>query len=488
MNSTGTVSRRAFLASAPVLAGLARPSAPGMAALRREIVESPVGVALHRARVFTRVFRANEDKPWIERKAMAMREYFRTVPLYRREHDRIAGSITETPGAMPLIVEVGIGENSIYTGENPKRKGYFKGQVPAEIWDYWLERNLWGRFRAANPGAQAPRGPDAGANYKFICNQGHLSPSYGELLRVGIGGLIKKVAARRSGEKDPEKLAFLNAADHSLEGLREWARRYGEFLGRQAALRDDARLAAELREMSDIAWKVSEEPPATFREALQLIWFAHQAVHIEGHGYSCTPDHIDQLLYPYYAADRKAGRIDDRETLALCENLVLKMYDNTFWGPEHHLTQGLCLGGSTPEGKDLANRLSWLFLEGGTNLALPEPLIWIRWHKNIDQEFFDFALSRIARHTCFPLMWNDEAVPAGLMELGVSREDACNYIAVGCNELAIPGQFYFNPAAHVNYLGSIQKALESAAPAFDGFAAAFGKQLRASIRTRSLTA
>ena len=66
---------------------------------------------------------------------------------------------------------------------------------------------------------------------------------------------------------------------------------------------------------------------------MQLIWFAHQAIHIEGHGYSCTPDHIDQLLLPFYEADQKAGRLDDAEALALCENFVLKMYDNTFWGP-----------------------------------------------------------------------------------------------------------------------------------------------------------
>ena len=48
-------------------------------------------VALHRARVFTRVFQANEDKPWVVRKAMALREYFRTVPLYLRPQTASSG-------------------------------------------------------------------------------------------------------------------------------------------------------------------------------------------------------------------------------------------------------------------------------------------------------------------------------------------------------------------------------------------------------------
>ena len=246
---------------------------------------------------------------------------------------------------------------------------------------------------------------------------------------------------------------------------------------------------------------MSSEPPETFREAMQLIWFVHQAVHIEGHGYSCTPDFVDRLLLPYYQADVKAGRLDDKEALELCENFTLKMYDNTFWGPEHHLTQGLCVGGSTADGQDLTNRLSWLFIEGSTNLALPEPLVWIRWHPKLDQEFFDYCLSRLARGTCFPMMWNDKVIPAGLMGLGVSREDAYNYIPVGCNELAIPGQFYFNPNANANYLRSLELALTSgkgyqgnwkqpplAPPAselndFDSFAAAFGAYLRDSIAT-----
>ncbi len=394
---------------------------------------------------------------------MALREYFRTVPLYRREGDRIAGSISEKPGAMPLIVEIGIGENNIYTGENPNRVGYLRGKVPQDIWEYWLDRNLWGRFRAAY-GGRAPARPDTGAPYKFISCQGHLSPSYSELLEKGIGGILRKVRARRATEGDPERLAFLTAAEDTLCGLSEWIERYAER-----------------------GWapkRLATQPPDSFQEAMQLIWFAHQAIHIEGHGYSCTPDHIDQLLYPFYLRDKKAGRLDDNQVLTLCENFVLKMYDNTFWGPEHHLTQGLCVGGSTPDGKDLTNRLSWLFIEGGTNMALPEPLIWIRWHPNIDQEFFDFCLSRLARGTCFPMMWNDKVIPAGLMSLGVSREDAYRYIPVGCNELAIPGQFYFNPCAHANYLAAIRQALDKPGiRSFEEFVQAFGAGLENSIRT-----
>jgi len=479
MDNEHDLTRRHFLAATGVAVGgaavgrfcqetaLASPvTTPhsDIAALRRDIVDSPVGVGLHRAEVFTKVFRETEDKPWVLRKALALREYFQTVPLYLREHDRLAGAISELPGAMPVIVELGIGENNIYTGERPDRVGYLKDQVPEDIRDYWRNRNAWGRYRTEilgqKPYKTANDVPQS-LSYKFISNQGHLSPTYSELLRTGIRGVLDRVDARKRAEPDLKKQAFLQAAEASLTGLSEWIGRYAEFLTEEAGRCRQASRAADLQEMSRIAGKVAVEPPETFREAMQLIWFVHQAIHIEGHGYSCTPDRIDQLLFPFYEADQKAGRIDDDEALRLVENFVLKQYDNSFWGPEHHLTQGLCVSGSNPDGQDQTNRLSWLFVEGHTNLTLPEPLLWIRWHPNIDQEFFDFCLSRLERSTCFPMIWNDNAVPDALMELGIDRDDAFNFVPVGCNELAVPGQWYYNPGAHCGYLQAIEATLTS---------------------------
>ncbi len=430
-----------------------------MRALRQDILDSPVRVCLERAEAFTRVFRENEAAPWIVNKALALREHLRTMTLYLRPGDRIAGAISGAPGAMPLMVELGIAENPIYLNENPHRAGYLKGQVPQDIHAYWRDRNLWGRYRGymrAVMGVDLPFADQA--QYKFISNQGHLSPSYRELLDLGLGGMIERVLRRREGESAPEKLEFLAAAEHALRGVAHWAERHAAFLGEEAR-RAGAERAADLREMSRICAKIAHEPPATFSEAMQLIWLVHQAIHIEGHGYSCTPDRLDQILYPYYIEDRQAGRLDDAEALRLCENFILKQRDNTFWGIEHGLTQGLVVSGSTPEGEDQTNELSWLFIAATGRMSVPEPLVWVRWHPNIDRSFFDFCLQNLAGSTCFPLMMSDTAVPAMYMELGVERADAFNYVPVGCNELGIPGQTYFNPGAHANYLGSLELAL-----------------------------
>jgi len=423
-----------------------------MRALRDVIVRAPVDVGLDRAATFTRVWRENENAPRVIRKAMALREHLRTIPLYLRPGDRIAGAISERPGAMPLFPEIGIGENSIYLAEHPERRGYLRGKVPADIHAYWDSRNLWGRYRGysrAVEGRNLER--TEVAPYHFISHQGHLSPSYRELLRDGINGIRARVERRRAGELLPAKREWLTAAALSLEGLSAWIERYADFVEDDAKRGGDAARSDELREMARIAARIAHEPPQTFREALQLVWFVQQAIHIEGHGYSNTPDRLDQLLLPFYQRDCREGRLRPAEALSLCENFILKQRDNTFWGIEHNLTQGLVVGGSAPDGTDQTNELSWLFLQAAANMSVPEPLVWARWHSRIDPDFFDFCLETLGGSTCFPLFMNDAVVAEMFMALGVHRDDAFDYVPVGCNELGIPGKAYFNPGAGVGY-------------------------------------
>ena len=439
-----------------------------MLALRRAILDSPVAIGLARAEAFTRVWQANEGAAWIVKKALALREYFRTVPLYIRPGDLLAGAISETPGAMPVMVELGIAEESVYINEQPQRSGYLAGKVPQPIVDYWEDRNLWGQYRAVHADG---RGQVAGAHRRRDVQvplqpgppQPRLSGAAGGRAGwhpgtdQGAAGGGDRAGQPGVSDRRGTRAARPGGMDRTLRGLPG---------GRSGACADPAR-SAQLAEMARNAAHVAHQPPATFHQAMQLVWFAHQAIHIEGHGYSCTPDRLDQILYPFYRADRDAGRLDDDFALTLCENFLLKQRDNTFWGIEHNLTQGLVVGGATPDGADQTNELSWLFIKATGAMSLPEPLVWVRWHPSIDPDFFDFCLQNLAGSTCFPLMMSDTAVPAMFMALGASREDAFDYVPVGCNELGIPGKAYFNPGAHVDYPRALELAL-TAGRGYDG--------------------
>ena len=422
-----------------------------LAGLRRAILDSDFRVALHRAQTYTDVFAAGEAEglSWLLCKAQAFRQHLRGVPLWLRPGDRLAGSLTEWPGGMPVICELGIGENGIFTDEDPHRAGYLRGAVPDRIVEFWRGRSMrgqWSAYQRQVLGQEVRDGERL--PYKFLSCQGHLSPSYRRLLRSGLGGLRETLARRLLNTTDPRAKEWLLAAATCVQGVCEWIARYA-----------DAAEDAGSPETARIAAKLATDPPETFREALQLVWFCHQALHIEGHGYSCTPDRLDQILYPFYRADLDAGRLTRAEALALCANFVLKMRDNTFWSVEHNLTQGISLGGSNAAGEDQTNELSWIWLRAAELMALPEPLTWVRWHERIDRDFLDRCLSMLAGPTCFPLFWSDTTVPSWFIGLGTDPDDAHNYVAAGCNELALPGQAYFNPCAGVNYLDALWRAL-----------------------------
>ena len=209
--------------------------------------------------------RRRKTEPWIVRKALALREYFQTVPLYLREHDRLAGSISELPGAMPVMVELGIGENNIYTSERPDREGYLKGQVPDEIRDYWKNRNMWGLYRTEILGqtARTNRADEVPA----ACSATSSSPTRGISARAtanccgsASAGCWRQVAdASRRARRDADKLGVPHGRRSSRwPGLSAWIGRYAEFLGRRGETCDQASRAAELREMARIAAKVAD--------------------------------------------------------------------------------------------------------------------------------------------------------------------------------------------------------------------------------------
>ena len=130
------LTRRDFVlaaAAAPVFAGTLRPSAASNSELRARHPLAPSNiprVALHRAQASSpRSSKPRKTSRGKSAKAMALREYFRTVPLYLRPGDRLAGSISETPGAMPLMAELGFGESG--TDINPAVARLPQRQSPA---------------------------------------------------------------------------------------------------------------------------------------------------------------------------------------------------------------------------------------------------------------------------------------------------------------------------------------------------------------------
>jgi formate C-acetyltransferase len=93
------------------------------------------------------------------------------------------------------------------------------------------------------------------------------------------------------------------------------------------------------------------------------------------------------------------------------------------------------------DGRDAVNDLSYLILDSVGRLKLTQPNLSVRYHANISNDFLLACTRVIEKGFGMPAFNNDEIVIPSLIGLGVSKEDAYNYSAIGCIEIAVPGKW-----------------------------------------------
>jgi pyruvate-formate lyase len=109
---------------------------------------------------------------------------------------------------------------------------------------------------------------------------------------------------------------------------------------------------------------------------------------------------LDQILYPYYEMDKKAGKITPQDAAELlgalwlkireCENLVTIPREQR--AAPGSLLPNITLCGTDKNGNDLTNEVSWLVLEAMAQVKLSEPAIYVRYNPDMDPEFILHAL------------------------------------------------------------------------------------------------
>ena len=117
--------------------------------------------------------------------------------------------------------------------------------------------------------------------------------------------------------------------------------------------------------------------------------------------------------------------------------LRLENSGNSVWG-SHSKTQAITLGGVDREGRDASNPLTMAFLRAGRRVRMPDPCLYLRWHRGLDRSIKEEALSMLASSCSMPILLGDEETVKGFTRVGIPLEDARDYCVVGCNELGIP--------------------------------------------------
>lgn len=179
----------------------------------------------------------------------------------------------------------------------------------------------------------------------------------------------------------------------------------------------------------------------SYLEALQLFRLLHFCLWASN-VYHNTVGRFDQYMYPYYAADMAAGKLDEARALKLTEKFFLSFNRDSdlYIGMQKGDNgQSLMLGGCDDEGICAVNELTYICLKASLHNRRIDPKINLRVNKDTPLELYELCTQLTKQGLGFPQYANDDVVIPALVEMGYDLKDARNYTVAACWEFIIPG-------------------------------------------------
>ena len=433
-----------------------------LARLKDELLGATSSLCLERARAYTAVYREREDLPLVRRRALAFQRCLETMSVFIGEGELIVGNHSRRPKAAPIFPEYAVAwiEKEIDgIGHRPAESYLVSEAEKAEIRGicaFWKGRTLQDRAESLlDPELKDIH--DSGiirAEGNMTSGDGHVAINFPKLLEIGLDGYARLVTEANAGLDtadwaDLRKRQLYLAMSDSIEGMSAFILRFETLARDMASACGEPLRKAELEAIASTCAAIARRPPETFRQALQLSYFAQLVLQIESNGHSLSLGRVDQYLYPFYERDLSQGRLTRVQAGELLSCTWLKLlavkkvrsWSHTRYSAGGPLYQNVTIGGVTRDGRDAVNPLSFLILETVGDMRLTQPNLSVRYHKGMGDDFLRACVEVIRRGFGMPAFNNDEIVVPGMLALGVSPEDARDYSAIGCIEVAVPGKW-----------------------------------------------
>jgi formate C-acetyltransferase len=278
-----------------------------------------------------------------------------------------------------------------------------------------------------------------------LSSTSHTTLGFHRVLQVGYRGLREQVEERIArGDLDGRGLDLLHAMRLCLEAAATWHRRHLELLD-ELVTTSTGEEQAGYRQVREALERVPEEPPGTFREAVQSLWFAYAFQRLMGNWSGLG--RIDEMLGSYLKQDLAEGRITLDEAHEFIAHLWIKgcewigAIDIPSGDAQHY--QNIVLGGVDAQGQDVTNEVTYLVLDVVEELHISDFPIAVR----VNARTPDRLLRRIAevqRHGGgIVSIYNEDVVIEGLVKFGYALEEARTFANDGCWEVLIPGRTTF---------------------------------------------
>ncbi len=428
--------------------------------LKQAVQEARPGVCTERALIWTRYFRnrENQKKPPLIQMAEALREVLlqKTIRIYPDEllvgnfsSKRVGGSIY--PELHGLVVMQDLLRFSKRKTSPLQISGEEVRQL-LKIVPFWLFKFLGIKVYPSTARTLRFIVDQLSARTYFINESGgiaHIAPDYEKWIACGAEGLIAEVEERQPAvPAGSTAWTFYEAIKIIARGMVEFGERYAACALETARQERDPERRQELLDLAEVCRRVPRGPAATFREALQSLFFAQIAINLESLDNGNSPGRMDGYLYPYYEKDRLDGGLSREKAKELIAAFSIKMAEIVpiFSGPITRFHGGqfngqvVTVGGTDRKGADSSNALSFIFLEVMDELRMRQPNYHARIHRKAPAEYLEKVFTVLSGGSNSPALYNDDVIVETMVKNGYTPEDARNYTAVGCVEPVSQGK------------------------------------------------
>ncbi|MBT4818732.1 MAG: pyruvate formate-lyase, partial [Lentisphaerae bacterium] len=202
---------------------------------------------------------------------------------------------------------------------------------------------------------------------------------------------------------------------------------------------------------------ITERPPANLREAMQLMWVYCLVSYMDNYG------RMDVYLGDFYARDIDEGVLTEEEASRLITALWQLIADLADEGKLGAAAQGrIVVGGAGRRNEENADRFALAALEVSRRMRVTEPNTTLRFCEGQTPALMTKALEMIGEGCIHPALYNDAVnVPALQKTYGASREDAEQYLPVGCGEFCLEAKSLNSPNGQMSYLAALDLVLHN---------------------------
>ncbi len=299
---------------------------------------------------------------------------------------------------------------------------------------------------------------------------------YEKVLKRGFKG-IKEEAQADLDALDPmdpldnvNKKPFYEAIVIVCDAIVLWANRYAELYRKEAQKCSDPVRKQEMEEIAERCSYVPENPARNFRDAIQSQWFVQMFSRLEQKtGTIISNGRMDQYMYPYYKADKDAGKLTDEQAMEYFECMwvgmsqFIDLYMSTTGGAFNEgyaHWEAVTIGGQTPDGEDATNELTYLFLKSKREFPMHYPDLAARVHALSPQRYIEEVSETIKEGSGFPKLLNDEEIVLQLVSNGAKIDEAYDYAVSGCAEARMPNRDTFTSGGvYINFASAIEMVM-----------------------------